>query len=40
MEKAISPFTDALKPLLATGYEKNPPKAVGSHSFTCGLPEI
>src|SRR3989475_13287793 len=29
MEKADFPFTDAIKPLLATGYEKNPPKAVG-----------
>jgi CubicO group peptidase (beta-lactamase class C family) len=28
MEKADFPFTDANKPLLATGYEKNPPKAV------------
>jgi len=29
MEKADFPFTDANKPLLATGYEKNPPRAVG-----------
>src|SRR2546422_939406 len=29
MEKADFPFTDAIKPLLATGYEKNLPKAVG-----------
>ena len=29
MEKADFPFTDADKALLATGYEKNPPRAVG-----------
>src|SRR6266404_254782 len=29
MEKADFPFTDAIKPLLATGYEKSPPRAVG-----------
>jgi CubicO group peptidase (beta-lactamase class C family) len=29
MEKADYPFTDANKPLLATAYEGNPPKAVG-----------
>src|SRR5882672_3312005 len=29
MEKADFPFTDANKALLATGYEKNPPRAVG-----------
>jgi CubicO group peptidase (beta-lactamase class C family) len=29
MEKADFPFTDANKPLLAAGYEKNPPRAVG-----------
>jgi len=27
MEKADFPFTDAIKPLLATGYEKNPPES-------------
>jgi CubicO group peptidase (beta-lactamase class C family) len=32
MEKADFPFTDANRPLLATGYEKNPPKAAG-HPF-------
>src|SRR6266403_5544250 len=29
MEKADFPFTDAIRPLLATGYEKSPPRAVG-----------
>ena len=29
MEKADYPFTDAIKPLLATPYEGNPPKAIG-----------
>jgi CubicO group peptidase (beta-lactamase class C family) len=29
MEKADYPFTDAVKPLLATAYEGNPPKALG-----------
>jgi CubicO group peptidase (beta-lactamase class C family) len=29
MEKADFPFTDANKAMLATGYEKNPPKAAG-----------
>src|SRR6266436_6535664 len=29
MEKADFPFTDAIKPLMATGYEKSPPRAVG-----------
>jgi CubicO group peptidase (beta-lactamase class C family) len=29
MEKADYPFTDANKPLLATGYEGNPPKSAG-----------
>src|SRR6267378_3180581 len=29
MERADFPFTDANKSLLATGYEKNPPRAVG-----------
>src|SRR6267378_4430800 len=29
MERADFPFTDANKPLLAVGYEKNPPRAVG-----------
>jgi hypothetical protein len=29
MEKADYPFTDAIKPLLATAYKGNPPKALG-----------
>jgi len=29
MEKADYAFTDAIKPMLATGYENNPPKAIG-----------
>jgi CubicO group peptidase (beta-lactamase class C family) len=29
MEKADYPFTEAIKPLLATAYEGNPPKALG-----------
>jgi len=40
MEKADFPFTDANKALLATGYEKNPPRAVGYPFIYLRLPKI